>query len=252
MADKSVLVPTAHDEMPIRLNVYKPVFKKPRATIYHSAEEQDFVADLFPNEQMKSDVIGTGINMPNSDVSAKEFFDKYRMKDFIMYAGRLEEAKGLRQLFDYFMKYIDRSSQNTKLVLFGKGPLDVPRHPDIVHFGYVSEKDKYDAIAASKAIIIPSELESLSITSLEAWSLRKPIMANGLSAVLKGSCNRSNGGLYYVNYEEFKDCLDLLLSNNKLSNKLGDNGRKYVKSNYNWPLIKSKYVTLLKSLKNQR
>ena len=44
---------------------------------------------------------------------------------------------------------------------------------------------------------MPSFYESLSMVTLEAWALGKPVLANALCDVLKGQCRRSNGGLYY-------------------------------------------------------
>ena len=63
---------------------------------------------------------------------------------------------------------------------------------------------------------------------------KKPVLVNALSKVLRGHCEKSNGGLFYENYDEFSKCLELLQSDTKLCEILGKNGQKYVHDNYTW------------------
>ena len=60
--------------------------------------------------------------------------------------------------------------------------------------------------------------------------------------MLKGQCCRSNAGLWYENYDEFKECLDHLLENKELSAVMGRSGKKFVKENYSWETIENKYL----------
>lgn len=248
VANKSLLVPTAHDEPPIKLNIYKEIFHAPKALIFNTPEEKDFVHSYFNNKDISSQVIGTGVSLPKKTTDPKHFTKKYNLDNFILYAGRIEEGKGLNQLFDYYLKYINQTGSQTKLVLIGKKAIAIPKNPNIIYLGYVSEKDKFDTIAASKLIVVPSPLESFSIISMEAWLLKRPILVNGNSPVLVGNCRRSNGGLFYKNYEEFNKCLEKLISNSDLRKKLGQNGFAYTKKNYDWSVIKRKYLSVLQSL----
>ena len=59
---------------------------------------------------------------------------------------------------------------------------------------------------------------------------------------------KSNGGLWYQNYEEFRECLTLLLSNEILRDKMGENGKRYVEENYSWNKVEEKYLRLLEKL----
>ena len=45
---KSVLVPTAHDEAPIYLQIYESVFTKPAGIIFNTQGEADFTRQRFP------------------------------------------------------------------------------------------------------------------------------------------------------------------------------------------------------------
>src|SRR6185369_4556856 len=89
----------------------------------------------------------------------------------------------------------------------GKAVIPVPSHPRIRSLGFVSDEDKFDALAAADLLIMPSPYESLSMVALEAWALGKPVLANGRCDVLRGQCARSSGGLYYENFDEFAEAL---------------------------------------------
>jgi len=76
----------------------------------------------------------------------------------------------------------------------------------------------------------------------------RPVLANAKCEVLKGQCRRSNGGLYYENYPEFREALRLLLSSARFRRTLGANGQKYFFDNYTWDIIEKKYLTILGQL----
>ena len=52
--------------------------------------------------------------------------------------------------------------------------------------GFLDDADKFDAIAASELLIMPSYFESLSMVALEAWALGRPVLANAKCDVLQG------------------------------------------------------------------
>ena len=134
------------------------------------------------------------------------------------------------------------------LVLVGKPIIPIPTHHRIHHLGYLSDEDKFDALAAADLLIMPSYFESLSMVALEAWALGRPVLANGRCDVLKGQCIRSNAGLYYESYEEFAETLYSLESNGPLHARLGKNGRDYFVRHYAWPVIEKKYLDMFRQL----
>jgi len=237
VADKSILIPTAHDEPCIYLPYYRQVFTLPRAIIYLTEEERAFVQRTFDNRTVKNDVAAIGVTTPR-DVDPQAFRRKYGIEeDFIIYVGRIEEGKGCQTLFRYFLEYKKRGGQPLKLVLMGKSAMDIPRHPDVAYLGFVSEEDKYNGIAAAKALVLPSSFESLSISVLEAMDLGVPVIVNGGCQVLKDHCVKSNGGLYYQNYFEFEGALNFFFKHAEAYAELRKNAREYVKENYTWDVV---------------
>ena len=75
--------------------------------------------------------------------------------------------------------------------------------------------------------------------------MQTPVLVNGRCHVLVGQCKRSNGGLWYWDYPEFKGCLNWFFSNPELSKKLAQSGKLYLEDNYNWEIIEKKYLSLI-------
>jgi glycosyltransferase involved in cell wall biosynthesis len=129
--------------------------------------------------------------------------------------------------------------------------LPIPKHPRIRHTGYVSDEDKFDALAGADVLIMPSTYESLSMVALEAWALGKPVLANGRCDVLRGQCVRSNAGLYYETFEEFAEALYTLEAAGPIGGILGRNGREFFRRHYTWPVIERKYLDVFERLKRE-
>jgi glycosyltransferase involved in cell wall biosynthesis len=125
--------------------------------------------------------------------------------------------------------------------------MDIPNHPDIVSLGFVSEETKWNALAASEALLMPSAHESLSMVLLEAWSVGRPVIVNGRCEVLVGQCRRSNGGLWYENYAEWAGILERLQSG-RASNVLGRQGWRFVQEHYSWDSIEHAYLDAVESI----
>jgi glycosyltransferase involved in cell wall biosynthesis len=137
------------------------------------------------------------------------------------------------------------------LVLLGSAVMPVPDHPRIRHLGFVSDAEKFDALAGAAALVMPSPFESLSMVVLEAWAQGRPVLVNGRCEVLVGQCVRANGGLYYRSRDEFAAALALLLEDTPLAERLGRNGQTYCRREYAWPVIEQKYRTMLDTLRRE-
>ena len=185
----------------------------------------------------------------SSETQPQDFRQKYELPgDFLLYAGRIDEGKGCGQMIEFFSRYKAAHPGDLNLVLMGKAVMNIPDRQDIRMLGFVTEQDKINGMNASSVLLMPSQMESLSIVTLEAWSVGTPALVNGNCAVLRGHCLRSNGGLYYTNYEEFEACLDLLLENRTLASVLGNNGKQYIQSQYQWDVIDKKLLRIIEGV----
>lgn len=246
VADRALLVPTAHDEPPIYLDIYKALFHAPRAILYNTPEEKKLLEGLFDIEYIPNEIVGIGIEIP-SHLDPDSFRHKYNITTpYVIYVGRVSPSKNCPTLVEYFTRYkAFRPHSPLTLVLVGRPEFPIPELADILTLGFLSEEDKFNAIAGADLFILPSRYESLSIAFLESLAVGTPVLCNGTSAVLRGHCLRSNAALYYLNYPEFEASLDLLLENRVLRQKLGRNGMQYVRQNYTWDQVVQKYRYLI-------
>ena len=245
VADKALLVPTAEDDGVYALEIFKSFFRRPRAFVYNSVEEREMIQRVSGNHDVPGDVVGVGSALPER-LAPAAFRERHRLEGpFLLYVGRIDENKGCRQLFDFFRRYVKETGSTLKLALVGQEVLPVPRDASIVPLGFLPDQEKWDALAAAQLLVIPSRYESLSMVTLEAWWAERPVLANAKCEVLRGQCLRSNAGLYYSSYEEFREALLLIEADAGLRRALGANGRRYFEANYAWPVIEKKYLDLI-------
>ncbi len=163
---------------------------------------------------------------------------------FALYGGRIDPGKGCEELLDYFNSYTETYG-DASLVLMGLKLMPIPDAPHVRFAGMLSETERLEALEAATVVVVPSAYESLSLLALEAFSVGTPVLANARSEVLADHCQRSNGGLYYGNRDEFQECLRLLLHDAPLRAAMGRQGRHYVRTNYRWDVIMGKYDRLI-------
>ena len=242
--NKAIFIPTAHQEPFIHFDMYKKVFGAADAYVFLTDEEKDLVHSIFHNEDVPYEVMGVGVEVPEV-VDSERFKKKYNLDNYLIYVGRIDEGKDCPRLFKYFLEYKRRVKSDLKLVLMGKAVCDIPKSPDIISLGFVSEEDKFDGIKGAKALILPSKFESLSISVLEAMTLSVPVIVNGICDVLKGHCVKSNGGLYYKNYFEFEGCINYMMEHPEEYAIMCKNARKYVEDYFQWDDIMKKFDSII-------
>lgn len=243
---KVILVPTAHDEPPVYLKIFDDVFARAGGFIFNTKEEEEFSQKRFHISHTPSIIAGMGVTFPEGfSPSAESFKTTYHLSDYVIYAGRIDEPKGCKDMFRMWESYKKTYPGNLKLVLMGKEEIEVPKKNDILSLGFVSEEEKYNGITGAKCMLIPSAFESFSIVLLESFLCNMPVLVNEKSEVLKGHCMRSNGGLWYDTDEEFVEGLQFMLTHETVRKKLGSNGHAYVKEHYSWPKILEKISSFL-------
>jgi len=246
--NKAVLIPTAERDPAVGMAAFAPVFRGVRALVYLTPEEKVLVESIA-KRRGPSIVAGLGSTIPERP-DAGRFRRKYNIRrPFAVYVGRIDPNKGCAELFSHFERYAQAYPKGLDLITVGSSTMPVPAHPRMRHLGFVSDEDKFDAIAASDVLIMPSPYESLSIVVLEAWALGKPVLVNGHCDVLRGQVLRSGGGLYYENAEEFIDGLYVLDGTGPAGVALGRQGREYYRRHYSWPAVDLKFRDLFERLK---
>jgi glycosyltransferase involved in cell wall biosynthesis len=278
--ERSVLVPTAHDEAPFWMETYRSVFMLPAGLIFNTRAEQELVRRRFPEANQPAEVCGVGIEgieelaeaarearrgelaptaasaarRPTGDATAARTDptgtegkpQTAKEPATLLYAGRIEEGKGAAELLRFVERYRDRSGRDLRLWLMGEVAMDLPDQPWISPLGFVSEEEKRRRLAAATLLVAPSRLESFGIVLLEATVAGTPVLANGASEAYVEHCRNGNCGLYYENYDEFAAALDLLLADDRLRESLARDGADYARRRFSWDAIAGRYDRFLR------
>ncbi|MCS5703986.1 MAG: glycosyltransferase [Acidobacteria bacterium] len=287
---RSILVPTAHDEPAIHLDLYRDVFSLPAGVAYNTDAERAFLRSTFDIRTVAENTVGCGVeflphqvgDQPNRGGRIRRrssgrsrtadsgrrtdngngrgshlrkrgaaFLRRHRLHGPVaLYGGRIEPGKGCEELIEHFSAYANSGGDAT-LTLMGIKLMPLPEEPFIRFSGKLSEQERFDALEAATVVIVPSPLESLSLLALEAFAVGTPILANGRSEVVVDHCRRSNAGLYYGDQDEFVECLKLLLVDERLRSAMGRKGQDYVQQHYRWDLILDKYEQLISSIRGR-
>jgi glycosyltransferase involved in cell wall biosynthesis len=270
---KSILVPTAHDEPAIHLEIYKELFSLPAGLAYNTEVERRFLTTHFSVRAVEEETIGCGVDLPTSQANRGEdpeegepaqddspsfrphlaqrgtmFRRRHRLHGpFVLYGGRIDAGKGCEELIEYFSTYVQEGG-DASLALMGVKLMPLPEEPFIRFAGRLSDQERLQALEAATVVVVPSPYESLSLLALESFAVGTPILANARSEVLVDHCHKSDAGLYYADRDEFTECLRLLIADPHLREAMGHNGRQYVKQNYRWDVILGKYEKMFARL----
>ena len=284
---KTILVPTAHDEPAIHLDIYKELFSLPAGMAYNTDVERRFLTTHFSIRAVEEETVGCGVDLPqshgyvreaalpdraasaNNDASEDDgppddsspafrphlahrgaiFRRRHRLHGpFMLYGGRIDPGKGCEELIEYFSTYV-KENGDASLVLMGVKLMPLPEEPFIRFAGRLSDQERLQALEAATVVVVPSPYESLSLLALESFAVGTPVLANARSEVLVAHCHRSNAGLYYADRDEFTECLKLLVADHRLRAAMGRNGRHYVRQNYRWDVILGKYERMFSRLR---
>jgi glycosyltransferase involved in cell wall biosynthesis len=250
--DKAIIWPHLHDFEPFAYSEpTRLLLEESRGIVLNSQWEMEFATNELGVRNPRMKVIGLGIEEEPGDPAFAERVYRVRAP-FMLYSGQLEQGKNVPLLMDYFLRYKERGLSDLKLVLMGTGPEPVPGHPDLIPLGFIPEDDKRHVFAAATLLCQPSVRESFSLVIMESWLQGVPVLVHRDCGVTKHHCLASNGGLYFADYDEFEACLDLLLDSPSLRATMGQNGRRYVVSNFNWDVVADRLEEALQSWAKDR
>jgi glycosyltransferase involved in cell wall biosynthesis len=282
---KSILVPTAHDEPAIRLDIYKEMFSAPAAVAYNTDVERQFLTTNFSIRAVEEETVGCGVDLKDTKEAkdtkdtkdTKELADDEEIPDdeqppsyrphlagrgvlfkrrhrlhgpMALYGGRIDPGKGCEELIEYFSSYV-QDGGDASLVLMGVKLMPLPDEPFLHFAGRLPDNERLQALEAATVVVVPSPYESLSLLALEAFAVGTPVLANARSEVLVDHCQKSNAGLYYADRDEFVEAMKLLVADHRLRAAMGRNGRAYVRRNYRWDVIIAKYERMFAKLRGR-
>jgi glycosyltransferase involved in cell wall biosynthesis len=245
--ERAALVPTTHDEPPLRFSIYREVFALPRAFGFLTPAEEALVRRRFDLAGRPAVLAGMGVNVPAAPDPAAFQARHGIERPYAIYAGRIDAGKGCAEMLAHHERYRREKRDALDLLLIGRLAMPEPAQPGVRYLGFLPEDEKAAALAGAHAVVCPSPFESLSIALLEGFALGTPGLVNARSEVLKEHCLRSGASLFYEDADEYAEALDLLARDAPLRAALGASGRRYVEAEYRWDVVLDRWRDLIRA-----
>ena len=248
VARRSILHAAAHDEAPIRLPVFPPVFEGAAGLVFHTYTERDLVQHLFPVAGHRQIVLGMGMEAGEGDPAAAAGEVGVGERPYLLCLGRVDDQKGTGTLWRCFLAYKRRRPGPLALVLAGPVVDRPPDDPDLVVPGAVSEATKWGLLRGAVALVSPSTMESFSLVLLEALSVGTMVVVNSACPATMEHVRRSRAGLGYGGYGEFEAVTDRLMGDADLRSRFGRRGQRYATERFSWPIVLGRYQEFVEAV----
>ena len=195
---------------------------------------------------------GIDLSLFPATMDTKEIEKKYKLKGekLVLFSGKLTKYKGVKYLVAAAKKI------NAIVGIVGDGPergtleqlaksLNVP---NVRFFGYIGNHDLIDLYYRADVCVVPSVWdEPLGLVVLEAMATKTPVVVTrkgGIPLMVKDGYNG-----FFVrprNPKEIAEKVNLLLSNEPLRKKMGENARQTVLERFTWTKIAERFENMYK------
>jgi glycosyltransferase involved in cell wall biosynthesis len=275
--ERAVLFPHLQIEPVLRFGLWSEVLGAVRAIGYTSAAERRLTRAFLRIFHGADEIVGVGVETPaqqtyprhqqdpadnleeDEEGSAPDqpeapeylagrgipFRRRHRLYgSFALYGGRVEPDNGCEEMLSYFDSYASTDG-DTALVLMGVKMMKVPDEPYIRMPGVLADRERMIAYEAAEVTLAPDPGDLLGLCVLESLAVGTPVLASARNEAAVEHCRRANAGLYYANRDEFVDGLKMLMTNSRLRERLGENGRQYIRQNHRWDAVLGRFERLI-------
>ncbi|MCX7859838.1 MAG: glycosyltransferase family 4 protein [Chloroflexus sp.] len=253
--DRAFHIPCLHDEPAAQFAIFREMLEEARGIFFNAPAEERLAREKLRLANPYTTVLGYGFpDQPLRGDPARFYRYVGWQAPFLLYSGRLEAAKNVALLIEWFVAYkAAHPDSELKLVLAGKGELPIPDRPDIVRLGMIVDRQELaDVYAACLALCQLSLNESFSIVMMEAWQQGRPVIVHADCAVTRDHVERSGGGYLCHNATDFSAVVDHLLGEPETAAALGERGRVYVQANFGWNSLVDRMMLSLASFLQPR
>jgi glycosyltransferase involved in cell wall biosynthesis len=162
--------------------------------------------------------------------------------DYVVFIGRLVVNKNLGLLIKAFREVVD-SLPHAKLVIVGDGPMrnqwekltgSFGLQSNVEFVGFISEQKKAELLSKCTALVLSSYMEALTLTVLEAFTMRKTVVIPKISAAFEVVDNGSDGFIASLdNSSDWASKILLLLTDKVTARRMGERARAKVEMRFN-------------------
>ncbi|WP_080903079.1 TIGR04157 family glycosyltransferase [Parabacteroides sp. Marseille-P3160] len=200
-----------------------------------------------------------------SDEKKNNLREKYHIDPdewILLYAGRLDEVKGVKFLINAFKKIFD-SYSSIRLIIVGDGAFqqlltDSKHYWTKVSFtGRLNKKELYDLYQIANVGIIPSLHEEFGLIAIEMMMHELPIIVSdtgGLSEIVEDAVSglkvpvRVKKGKRIVDEKLLAEKISALLDDPVYARNIGEAGRQVFLQKYELSIFKEKMLHLYQTI----
>lgn len=181
----------------------------------------------------------------------------------VVFAGRLEEVKGVSFLIKSF-KQVLKCNPNTHLFIAGEGnnmkqylSEAYPYWTKITFTGFLNKERLYDLYKIADVGVVCSLHEEFGFTAIEMMMMNIPLVVSNTTGLAEIIQDNSSGfkvpiiyrdGFPQLDTEVLSEKICILLNNRQIASRFKENGRKKFINEYNILLWNRKMLELYKSL----
>ena len=212
-----------------------------------SDEQRDYFASHYSRSCV---TIPTAVNMPDNNDVDSDILSRYKVEQgrYFLYLGRLVQDKNPDYLIKAFQK---ANTTDYKLVIAGSNDQQpeyveylhklAQSNSNIIFTGAVYGADKNTLLRHSAAFCIPSTIEGLAITLLEAMSYGLVCIASDIPSNREGL---SNNGIWVTaeDVDSLAKKIEYVISNTDALSHIKELNRRRVEQNFTWDIIAQRYV----------
>lgn len=279
--DRTILFPYLQLNPALRFTLWGELMRLPRAVGFISASERRLTRNFLRVAPQFDEIVGIGIDAshresyprhqqdpadaPERDETAQvedepaepDYLDgrgipfrrRHRLYGpLALYGGRVDADNGCEEMLEYFDSFA-AADGDTTLVLMGPKMMKVPDVTRARMAGVLADRERMFAFEAAEVTIAPASDDLVAQSLLESMAVGTPVLTSARNEAAVEHVRRSHGGLYYANRDEFAEGLKVLMTNSRLRDRLGDNGREYVKQQYRWDAVLGRFERLVARLK---
>lgn len=200
----------------------------------------------------KLEWIPPGVNIEQyGSVKLFKIHDRYGMPEFskiVLFVGVMSKAhahKGVDQLIKSF-KMVLEEVKDSYLVLVGGGDMlheykklckELNIENKVIFTGFVDDEEIIEYYKSSDIVVLPSTTiqEGFGMALIEGNACGKPVIGTKIGGIQYVIEEGKNGLLVPPKDPQLlANSIIKLLNDEKLAEKMGENGRKLVENNYNW------------------
>lgn len=275
--ERSVLFPYLQLNAALRFGLWKEILTSVRAVGYLAASERRVARAFLRVSPESEEVVGIGVDplppqtyprhqQDPADIAAADdgdavapiadegeylsgrgvpFRRRHRLYGiFALYGGRVEPDNGCEEMLEYFDSYA-AADGDLALVLTGVKLMKLPDAPYLRAAGVLADRDRMIAYEAADVTLAPDPHDLPAQSVLESFAVGTPVLASARNDNAVEHCRRANAGLYYADRDEFVEALRLLITNARLRQRLGENGREYVRQHHRWDAVIGRFERLV-------